>query len=390
VNLKPSNFFKIIKFLFSKSEYKFVKSADFLILSRDANKNYLYKKKLYCTLLDPLAEYLKKKNYRVIGISVPGGNSYKDHTYLKYLNISYDFYSSKIKNLFSGNNLEVNFWIKLFKKVNPKVILCIQPTPTMCVAAKMCNILITDVQHGFISDTIYYNLKNPYGAKGLPNLVLCWDKVSSNYLKKILPNTSSYVLGNPWIMKVYEKNHNKFISREEKKLELIISKQPIILVTLQWKKNFIKEVVSIPSNVIKSLQILVRKGWKCWIKFHPAHTKEFTISSLHQKWNEKTNLNLDNDSVHDVTSFSMPHLLKFANVHITSHSAAIIEAKNMGVPSYFWCNNKKVVKKKYKIKSGDTLEAIARSHKINMKKLMKDNNLESSLIKVGDSIEIYR
>ena len=53
-------------------------------------------------------------------------------------------------------------------------------------------------------------------------------------------------------------------------------------------------------------------------------------------------------------------------------------------------NNKKVVKKKYKIKSGDTLEAIARSHKINMKKLMKDNNLESSLIKVGDSIEIYR
>ena len=48
----------------------------------------------------------------------------------------------------------------------------------------------------------------------------------------------------------------------------------------------------------------------------------------------------------------------------------------------------KVVKKtksnrKYIVKSGDTLSTIARKYKVTMKKLMKDNNLKSKVIKIG-------
>lgn len=46
--------------------------------------------------------------------------------------------------------------------------------------------------------------------------------------------------------------------------------------------------------------------------------------------------------------------------------------------------------KTYEIKDGDTLGSIAKLYEIDLKKLIKDNNLESSLIKVGDKIEIYR
>jgi len=42
----------------------------------------------------------------------------------------------------------------------------------------------------------------------------------------------------------------------------------------------------------------------------------------------------------------------------------------------------------YLVKSGDTLDAIAKRHKINLKKLMKDNNKKTSFIRIGDKIVI--
>ena len=84
---------------FSKSEYKFIRAADVIICTGDTNKSYIYKDKFYSFLLDPLAEYLKLKNYKIIAISKPGSTYYKDQTYLGYLNINREFFRSKIKNL---------------------------------------------------------------------------------------------------------------------------------------------------------------------------------------------------------------------------------------------------------------------------------------------------
>lgn len=44
--------------------------------------------------------------------------------------------------------------------------------------------------------------------------------------------------------------------------------------------------------------------------------------------------------------------------------------------------------KSHKVKSGDTLYSIARNYNVNLKKLMEDNNLESSFLKIGDRIVI--
>lgn len=387
--LKLLNLLRRLKFLFSKSEYKFIKSSDIMISTQDIHKNYFYNNKLYCTLVDPLAEYLKKKNYKVVAISAPGGKIYKDDTWLKYLNINRNFYISRLKDLILGNGTEVNFWLKLFKKVNPKIIICIQPSSTMCVAAKLSNIIIADMQHGFISNSIYYNLNNPYGEKGLPNMVLCWDDISSDYVKKILPNISSYVIGNPWIMKFKEKNLNKFIGAENKKLELVISKRPVIIITLQWKKNVTKKIIDMPKNVVKSLQILVNKEWDCWIRFHPAHKEEFSRETLHQNWNKTTNLKINSHHIHDVSDFSLPYLLKFTNVHITNFSASIIDSKIMNVPTYFWCKDKKIInsliqnylKNKYINRLPGNINKIAivlDKHKIKKKKSLNSINISKT------------
>ncbi|RXK01070.1 lytic transglycosylase [Arcobacter sp. CECT 8986] len=55
--------------------------------------------------------------------------------------------------------------------------------------------------------------------------------------------------------------------------------------------------------------------------------------------------------------------------------------------------NKKIVRKTsvvYKVKNGDTLYSIARRYKIDLKKLMSDNKLESNFINIGDKIVIKK
>ena len=52
--------YDIIKFLISKSDYKYIKQADIIISTNDIDKSYFYKNKLYSTIADSFVEYLKK------------------------------------------------------------------------------------------------------------------------------------------------------------------------------------------------------------------------------------------------------------------------------------------------------------------------------------------
>ena len=44
----------------------------------------------------------------------------------------------------------------------------------------------------------------------------------------------------------------------------------------------------------------------------------------------------------------------------------------------------------YKVKQGDTLEAIAKKYKVSVKKLKIDNKKNSSKLKIGENIEIIK
>jgi len=388
----------MFKFLLSKSEYKFIKKADIIVSSSDSDKAYFYDNKFYSPAIDPFAEYLKDKNYTLVAISTPGSKLFKDQTSLQYLNINREYYFSKIKSYFLGKKEEVFFWKKILEKIKPKIIICIQPKHELCVAAKLSKITIVDLQHGLVDTSVYYNLKNPYGRKGLPNSILCWDINTKNYLKKILPSVPSIVFGNPWITKFQQKNSNKFIYIENKKLDLIKSKKPVVIITLQWKKNFSKKNIDIPNHVVESLRILLNKGWNCWIRFHPAHVKEFNRSTLHQNWNKTTKLNINFSNVYDVTDFALPYLLKFSNVHITNYSSAIIESKILKVNSYIWCDDKKILfsiksylNSKYinnAPKNRNKLVSVLSRHKIKKKLLF--NYLNNSEIKYKSFINNFK
>lgn len=93
----------------------------------------------------------------------------------------------------------------------------------------------------------------------------------------------------------------------------------------------------------------------------------------------------------------LPKDSSFYNVYIPKTK---LEIYNKKISSIKYVNEKKVVEKKvvdskkkpliYKVKKGDSIESIAKIHKISVKKLKIDNNKKSNLINIGENIEIYK
>lgn len=88
----------------------------------------------------------------------------------------------------------------------------------------------------------------------------------------------------------------------------------------------------------------------------------------------------------------LPKDTSFYNIYIPKNK---LEIYNKKISSIKYINEKKIIatKKKaliYKVKKGDSLESIAISHKISVKKLKIDNNKKSNLINIGENIEIYK
>lgn len=88
----------------------------------------------------------------------------------------------------------------------------------------------------------------------------------------------------------------------------------------------------------------------------------------------------------------LPKDSSFYNIYIPKSKLEIYKKK---ISSIKYVNEKKDVntKKKpliYKVKKGDSLESIAKIHKISVKTLKIDNNKKSNLINIGENIEIYK
>lgn len=65
-----------------------------------------------------------------------------------------------------------------------------------------------------------------------------------------------------------------------------------------------------------------------------------------------------------------------------------IPSDMLGKINLFKVDNERIVKKKHTVKSGDSLYSIAKKYKVDVKKLMKKNNMKTTLLKIGDRLVI--
>jgi hypothetical protein len=349
--------FKVLKLLFSNfnnfvgvdCEYIFLCSSDdaYLPLAGES----------YSPLLDSLKSNITLKNINVVSYFLPisnikdtssrsfNGYSLIDSGYARALFIQkfsnlINAYLKSGSNDGSRNRVLIKFWISFIKNYQPKTIIAIQPPQELCIASNFLGIPILDLQHGVISENWYYNERHESRFKYLsrPSAVLCWDEISASKVVQIWQQVKAITIGNPWVNE-FKKNDSNFLKAINFDLS---SNSPllnnenckIILITTQWEPDGFDRI-HIPERIVKLIQATSDEQIKWCIRFHPLEIKAVGLVKLRDYARKVFGEDIFS-KITDVSSFPLPQVLLSCTYHITSYSAAVIEASLLGVKSGLW------------------------------------------------------
>ena len=338
----------ITKLFFSYSwrygELKKLPPIDVLLICADGDRSYNYSNKKYAHLLDSVNELLIDAGLKTITIANPYSNVYGKKAFgnvfcinglmarssIKYLIMK------KISTVLVSNDFHINVWDKVVKKVNPKMIIGIQPCWSLCIAANQNKILIADLQHGVLSDEWYYGLKyrNDFNQKGWPDCILCWDETSADWLRKNLQErVETRVVGNPWFSRFIRPSKSDKLVKEA--LDIIINiklERPVILITLQWGIMCHYAENHEIGTSLALVNFIKEKGerYNWWIRVHPCQMQGENGKEFFKKLDALFNAN-DNVSWQFATEKPLPLILRYVDLHITLQSASTIEASWFGI-----------------------------------------------------------
>ncbi len=306
-------------------------------MSGDHDLGYTFNNKLYAQILDSLDIILKKHSVTTLSVALPGSNNFGNVTFSNSISVNGIIYRSHILerclfklrlNTLFGKNIVVSTWKRILSKTNAKLIIAIQPTPELCIAATELNICICDYQHGIISNENYYgsSYRQKFNNTGWPNYILCWNTNSKKWVEEnILPNSIPILVGNPWYLLFKNNLYQNYlkINYDIKKYIRNIN-NPTILVSLQWGLESVSENNEIGINNAL-FQLISNKDLSInWlIRIHPISlNSKLYVSKMKTIFSK-----IENVEWEETSKAPLPLVLKNTDLHITSHSAVTIEAE---------------------------------------------------------------
>ena len=355
---KAKVYFKILKHALFIDRLNKIPKADVLLVCTDGDRSFIYEGKKYSPLLDSINEKLIKSGIITASLSLPITEIKSNTAYGNVFSINSLIARARIKDsLFrlineknhGRNNYLLIAWSKIIEKTQAKIIIGIQPPSELCIAAKLKNICVNDLQHGILSNEGYYGLayRKPYGQTGWPDYILCWNESSAEWIHKNLDDfIGTKVIGHPWISRFMNPSAsdmlvNKYLSSfsYEKK-----SSQLIILISLQPAELLYSanHELGIPLELIKVIKES-KGGCQWWIRIHPVmlhgERRFKTFASLNREFENCSEVHWN-----QCTDLPLALVLQNVDLHITSSSAVTIEASWFGIKTALLSKNTDLLK----------------------------------------------
>jgi hypothetical protein len=338
----------ITKMLFSHAwryrELKNLGSADVLLICADGDRSYQFAGKKYAHLLDSVNELLISKGLQTVTIAdhyaaIYGTEAFGNVVCINGMMARASFRYAIIRRtstITKDNNPIIKTWDKIVKKVKPRLIIGIQPSFELCIAAKQNNIWIADLQHGALSDTAYYGLKYRSGVNqmGWPDCVLSWDNTSTNWLEKNLDGkVTARMIGNPWFLRFIEDNpYDKLVKEASAVMSHQKNGKPVILVTLQWGQiqSAVNHEIGTSASLVNFIKSNEGKKFTWWLRIHPVQLRGVDGQVFLKTLNDEFGNN-ENVSWTTASENPLPLVLQHVDLHITLQSAVTIEAGWFGI-----------------------------------------------------------
>ncbi len=335
-----------ISFIGLINAFKFFKKIDkigqveILYACHDNSRTVFLNNKYYSPLIDSLI--LKLKDYSNITLALPFSKHSGNKTNGNTINLNLYVIVAIIKRvIFSGtialkninNDPLIKFYNKLYQKLNLKLIIAIQPSIEMCIAAKKNKIKIIDVQHGIIEtedSNNYYSLNKRalHDNKGWPDYILCRNKHSFNTVLKLKDFTKPFLIGNLnkfFYQNFYSHNKDNYFPKANSKT-ILFTFQPTYT-SYFAKKNKFKGIV-FPKELYK---LISKSNYNFLLKLHPSQIHKKGLFKLHLKVLDKLFSVYKNVDFKICNDRPLDYSLANSDIHITFNSASLFDAYDYGL-----------------------------------------------------------
>jgi len=340
---KLFNFLDNSKCLFSVNELKKASPSSVMLVCHDVDRGFVWEGMRYAQLLDSINDRLMIFGIDTISVSAPFSKKAKIN-YKNPVNVNGLFARTllfaKLRAFFlirqQRDSSVIGAWTVLLDRISPKIIIGIQPSVELCIAAQLKGIWVADLQHGILSGEGYYGLehRNIYDQEGWPSCILCWDHASLRWVEdNIAGFVQASVIGNPWII--------RFINKlEGDKLVVSTPIHPVppsfgrlkVLVTPQWGGQFEQHrPTGLPIGLLNFIKN-AGQAYDWWIRIHPVMInnvgRESAFGTLMKEFSSCQNIYWEHS-----TELPLPQILTQVDLHFTLSSAVTIEAGWFGIPT---------------------------------------------------------
>lgn len=334
------------------SDIKKIKQSDLLFIVHDNSRSAKVDNLKYAPIIDTIIDDLGS-GVSNITLAAPFSKHFGKSCYgnvvmfnrpllFAYLKKFILLRSSRIINIDSDPVIQA--WKFILKKIQPKIIIGVNPSPELCIVAKGMDIYVADIQHGIIAPGNYYDLCKRYNIKqqGWPDIILCWDQFSKNFVESTIGSfVDSIVIGHPAIFSMASRKLSPLLANKVRSIEQIS-----ILVTLTsiCPESHLNDLhfkkIGIPESLVN---FILKNGadFNWHLRLHPAqfaNSKKEVYHYLSDLFKDVLNVfweDSNNGTLHTALSKS--------SVHITFNSASAREAALMGVKSGILDNDEEIV-----------------------------------------------
>lgn len=353
MRLKVTSLLRILRASLRPDTWKTLGSCDVIILRHDADCPYTYKSKAYGVLIDSLKDLFENRELRVSTVARPYSTIAPNQAYGSPVLCNRAALSIRLrKELLAclkgrmwakewADKQESNLWRGILDKTTPRVVVAIQPSPSLCRACRFRAIPVYDLQHGVIDEQhIWYGEKyrKETPLEDLPDGFLCWDEPSAEVLRNWVARKgiTVQIIGNLWFARFLKRDQRDLLVNEAlKKGRIFADSKKVVLVSLQHGLEYYYKNKSFNGIMVDALEKVILETadtYNWMIRLHPGQ----------MRWPEKkrvcsylTHTFGDNPSIDwRITSeIPLPLVLQQTDLHITDSSSVVIEAGWMGIPT---------------------------------------------------------
>jgi hypothetical protein len=332
---------RLARFFWSVGERSRILPTQVLLVCHDADRGYVHEGKRYAQVLDSLNERIVRSGISTLTIAAPFSEIAGDLAYGNVVAANGIFARAIVLQMLTRKrglhkNPVVDAWERLLERVRPGVIIAIQPTIELCIAAQRRRVWIADLQHGIMSDEGYYHerCRRALDQAGWPDEILCWDENSVKWVRR---RSAKYlkarVIGNPWFVRFMSPCLDDALVRAAAAAAPARQERPTILVALQWGMERTKgyHETGMPL-ALYTFMVMHGRKYVWWLRVHPMLMHGAAQADTYQHL-ERAFVGHDNVAWAACSEAPLPLVLPKVDLHMTSHSSVVLEASWFGIRS---------------------------------------------------------